>query len=432
MAYRILIFLLLTIPLSFKIEVLPGVRILLQEPFLCFFVISCNFKLKSLKQKSVPFLFLIISILIIVFSTIVSLFFYFDPIGLVKCTKYLLYASAIFTLFNYPKYLNLNLIDKMLKYALLCVLFSLGFYFINFFSLGLGWDYYVSLSTWRTSLMPTGMSNLTFNLSTFSFFRSGGNHGIYGSYLIVILIIAINNFFRTKYKKSKILILLILINLSFITSREAILLLGLTILFYSLHHFITKNWINKKVMMFSSLGITLFLLVFIIWSPEIVILHKINHMLKVISETGGLDNGSNYRLNTWYLFLSFLAINPWNLITGIGFNTTRLGHILNQQEVVIGEKLMHVDLPESIYLATLGYGGIFSLLFLLLFFISLFYLLYNSGKLARVFSFFLLGLSISNATGASLFAELLLSQFGLIAAILTYNGKKLDENFIDN
>lgn len=61
MAYRILIFLLLTIPLSFKIEVIPGVRFLVQEPFLVFIIIACNLNLKKLKHKSFPFLFLMIS-----------------------------------------------------------------------------------------------------------------------------------------------------------------------------------------------------------------------------------------------------------------------------------------------------------------------------------------------------------------------------------
>ncbi len=427
MAYRILIFLLLTIPISFKIQILPEVKFLIQEPFLFFFVIACNLKLKTIKQKSFPFLFLMISIIIIILSTIISLFFYFDPVGLVKGLKYLLYASAIFTLFNYPQYLHINIIDKILKYGLLCVGFSLTLYIINFFVLGIGWDYYVSLSTWKAKFMPTGMSNLALDISTLTFTRTGGNHNIYGSYLVLILIIALYNLFKTKYRKSKILILLILVNLSFITSREAILLLGLTIFFYVLHHFLTRDWINRKAIIFSSIGIILFLGVFIIWSPEIVILHKIKFMIKGITETGGLGRSANFRFNTWYLFFSFLAMKPWNIIFGVGFNRTRLANILEEQEVIIGEKLFHVDLPESIYVATLGYGGIFSLLFLLMFFISLFYLLYHSGKMGRIFSFFLLGLAVANMTGASLFAELLLSQFGLISAILIYNGKKLDE-----
>tara|TARA_B110000114_G_scaffold185366_1_gene232122 strand:+ start:6803 stop:7921 length:1119 start_codon:yes stop_codon:yes gene_type:complete len=371
-----------------------------------------------------------ISILIILISTIVSLFFYFDPVGLIKGFKYLLYATAIFTLLNNPKYLELNIINQILKYGLLCVLFSLGFYLINFLIMDIGWDYYVSYSTWNSNYMPTGMSNLAFDISNFSFIRTGGNHGIYGSYLVVILILAVNNFFKTKYKNSKILIVLALINMSFITSREAILLLFLTIFFYVLHHFLTRNWINRKAVLFSGIGIIIFFLVFIIWSPEIVILHKIKYMIKSISDTGGMGRSVNFRFNTWYLFFTFLAANPWNIFTGVGFNRTRFGEILENQEVIIGEELFHVDLPESIYVATLGYGGIFSLLFLLFFFISLFYLLFNSGKMGKIFSFFLLGLMITNATGASLFAELLISQFGVICAVLIYKGKELDaENF---
>jgi len=427
MAYRILILLLLTIPISFKIEIVPGVRFLPQEPLLIFFVIACNVHLRKMKEKSAPFLFLMISLALIVISTIVSLFFYFDPIGLVKSFKYFLYAAAIFTLLNHPKYLELKVLDKVLKYGFLCVLFSLSFYVIRFLILDYSWNAYVSHSTWNSRYMPTGLSNLSLDISTFTFIRTGGNHGIYGSYLVVLLILAIRSFFATRYKKHKLLILMILVNLSFITSREAILLLGLTLFFYTFHHFLTRDWVNRKVVLFSSLGLIAFIAVFIIWSPEIVILHKIEHMIRSITETGGLDRSVNYRFNTWYLFFSFLGANPWYIFTGIGFNTTRLGSILEHQETVIGQELFHVDLPESIYVATLGYGGVLSLLFLLFFMVTLFYLLFNSGKMGKIFSFLLLGLIISNATGASLFAELLLSQFGLVCAVLIYKGKALDE-----
>lgn len=429
MAYRILIFLLLIVPLSFKIEILPGVRFLLIEPFIAFFVFACLWKFSKIKTKSLPFLFLVLSLLVIAISTIVSLFFYFDVIGLIKCFKYMLYAIAIFTLLNYPQHLNVNIIDKILKYGFLCVLLSLTIYFINFFIIGKSWSHYVSMSTWISRFMPTGLSNVTFDLQTLSFYRSGGNHGIYGSYLVMLLILAIYQFFKYNYKKYKLLILLILVNLSFITSREAIMLLMLTISFYTIHHFLIKNWINRKILLYSGIGLILFLLVFIIWSPEIVILHKINYMVKNIAETGGLDRSVNFRFNTWYLLFSFFLMNPQNLLLGIGYNRTRLGNILDNQERVIGQELFHVDLPESIYVATLGYGGIFSLIFFLIFLVTLFYLLYeHSGKLGKIFSFFLIALAISNATGASLFAELMLSQFGLISSILIYKGQSNELN----
>lgn len=427
MAYRILLFLLLTIPISFKIDITSNIRFLIQEPFIIFFVAACNFNLRTIKTYSYPFLFFIASILIIIFSSILSLFLYFDPVGLFKAIKYFIYASAIFTLFNNPSYLNKELIDKVLKYGFICIIFSLSLYIINFLILDFSWAKYVSYSTWKSKYMPTGMSNLSFDIKTFSFVRTGGNHGIYGSYLVLLLILALNKFFKSKYKKCKLLIILILVNLSFVTAREAILLLLLIILFYSLHHFITRSWVNKKAILFSSIAIISFILIFIIWSPKVVILHKINHMLKAISETGGLDKSANYRFNTWYLFFTFLASNPWHIILGIGFNRTRLGEILEFQERALGKELFHVDLPESIYVASLGYGGIFSFIFLILFFITLFYLLYNSGKLSRIFSFFLLGLMVTNATGASLYAELFLSQFGIVCAVLIYKGKEIDE-----
>ena len=50
--------------------------------------------------------------------------------------------------------------------------------------------------------------------------------------------------------------------------------------------------------------------------------------------------------------------------------------------------------------------------------------------MGKVFSFFLLGLMVTNATGASLFAELLISQFGIVCALLIYKGKELDESSV--
>lgn len=81
MPHRILLFLLLTIPISFKVELFSGVRIFVQEPFILLFVVLCNIKLNSLKIKSIPFFFLLASIFIVAVSTIISLFFYFDIVG---------------------------------------------------------------------------------------------------------------------------------------------------------------------------------------------------------------------------------------------------------------------------------------------------------------------------------------------------------------
>lgn len=419
MAHRILIFLLLTMPISFKIELLPGVRFLLQEPFLLFFVIAANYNLPKFSIKSSPFIFLAISLLIILLSSIISLFFNFDVVGTIKILKYLLYVAAIITIISEPKYISEKMIKGVLNTCTIIILFSLSMYLVNFFLSEMSWPYYVSYSTWNFSAMPTGLSNITFDIFNFKFYRSGGNHGIYGSYIGLVLIFALRNLIKTNFRKSKLLCFLILVNLGFITSRESILLLAITTFLLIAHHFLTRTWIQKNIFLFSGLGIILLFLVLLVWQPNIVILNKINHMISSFNESGGFDRSVNYRFNTWFLFFGYLISHPWLFLTGIGFNKTRMGEILTSQEKVLGQEYFHVDLPESFYVTTLGYGGIFSLIFGLLFLATLIYICYQKGKIARVFSFFFIGLAITNFTSSSILGDLLLSQLGLIYAYVT-------------
>lgn len=423
MAHRILILILLSIPFALKFEILPGVRFLIQEPFLLFFTIACNLKIRKVNSRAFPFLLLIFSLTCILLSSVITLFKEFYVVGAIKTIKYLLYASAILTVLNNPKYIDKKLLKYILNIGFVAVLLTLCHYFYTFLNFGKSWKYYVSYSTWHHEYMPTGLSNLAFDFQNFAFHRVGGNHGIYGSYLVLLLILSIRNSLKTRFKKSKLLILLILMNLSFITSREAILLLVLTLLFYGLNYFITKSRINKKILIFSGTIIGMFIIV-LIWNPNVVIVHKINHMLNSLNETGGFDSGVNLRFNTWYLYYRHLLYNPTDIIFGVGYNVKYFYEILTVQEYLLMESLPHVDKAESFYVTTLAYGGIFSFISGLLFFVSFIYLLYKKNDESRIISFFVMALMVTNGTGSSVLGELLLSQLGLVSAIMLNFSKK--------
>lgn len=414
---RILIFLLLTIPLSFKVEILPGVRFLIQEPFILFFTIIGNFHLKKFNIKSLPFLFLAISLLIILLSSIFSLFRAFDPIGTIKTLKYLMYALAVFTILKNPTVGKGNLEDFLLKITLIVVLISLGQYFYWFLTFGKTWQQFVSFTTWNAEYMPTGFSNTVFDLSDATFKRVGGNHGIYGSYLVLVLILAVNRMIITGFLKGKIITSLILVNIGFITSRETILLLVLTLFFYFLHYLITNPKLKKNLLLITTGVGIVGILALVIWTPDIVIINKINHMISSFQDSGGFDNNVNYRLNTWYLFFTYAFAHPWILLFGVGNNGQLFRQLLDFQEVALGGSYPHALVPESFYVTTLAYGGVLALIFGLIFFIALVYILYWSGKQSRILSFYVLALMVTNLTGASILAEILISQLGLVSLI---------------
>lgn len=415
MKIRILIFLLLTIPLSFKVELFPGVKILLQEPFILFFTFVCSLNAKSVKNRALPFVFLSMGLVLILISSLVSLFVVFDIIGVVKTLKYLMYAWAGIAILNSNYEPRKDLLNFMLKIGLWVVVISLCQYFYWFLMLEKTWQQFVSYSTWNANYMPTGLSNTVFDFGDFSFKRSGGNHGIYGSYLVLIFILNIGRLKETRFQKGKVLAALILLNISFITSRETLLLIFLTFFFLGIHYYIIQSKkFKQNVLIILGMGIIAILMVFLVWSPDVVILNKISHMIESFETGGGFDNNVNYRFNTWYLYFTYAFAHPWILLFGIGNNGTLFQQILQDQENFLPGSFPHAMVPESFYVTNLAYGGILALVFALLFFIVLFYILYRIGSnRARILSFFILGLMVTNGTGASILAELLISQLGL-------------------
>jgi hypothetical protein len=408
-----LTYLLLTIPISFKLEIIEGVRIMPQEPFLfifCILITAKNYRCK-IQSTSLPYLALILSLLIVGISTLISLVISFDIIGLIKNFKYALYAYSIFLLANSSGF-NQNFVRFFLTIGRMVIVFSLGLYFYWFLTLGMPWENFVSFTTWHAEYMPTGLSNLVFSFSDMVFMKVGGNHGIYGTYLVILAIVLLVELKNSNFRRGKILAVLILVNISFLTSRETLLLIFLTLFFSVCYHLLHLR-INKKFLyIFVSLfiGVTV---VLVVWQPDFVLLNKLEHMFSSLGK-GSVDNNVSYRFNTWKLYFGYIINHPWWLVLGLGFNRTRFENVLMEQENAIHEVLPHVSVPESFYVGSLAYGGLAAFFLGVLFFLLLLFQLSRNRRKVPLLPFLVIGLMVTNGTGSSILAELVISQLGLV------------------
>jgi hypothetical protein len=148
---------------------------------------------------------------------------------------------------------------------------------------------------------------------------------------------------------------------------------------------------------------------------ELSIVNKVTNSIKGFREKGG-DGSVNVRFNTWLIILIYLFTNPWRLIIGTGFNPTLFRNKLNlvaEEYPNIGD---YVGIPESLFIQFLSYGGVLSMFFVLLFLIYSFKSLFKKIKnsYCLFLPFYVIGIAVTNNTGASIIAELLMTQFGLI------------------
>jgi hypothetical protein len=411
------------IPITFKLK-LGSIAILPQEIILPFLLLKFygNETKFPIKQQSLPFIYLQIALAIVFVSTIFSLFFSFDILGLLRIIKYSTYIISVITIINHYKFKNSDF-GFLRKIGTAIIIISLLGFFIKKYYSQLSWKAFISHATWKASYMPSGLSNTGLNLVNFQFESISLNHGIYGTYLVLLIILSVYSIITTKFKKGKLLLFLAIVNLLFLTSREAWVLLIITALSSTFLYLIIKQKLKAKyVIFFLILSLTL-ILALVIYQPEIVIINKMNYMIREM-QSKGLDGNVRMRYNTWVLSIMTIFDNPVLLFSGIGNNKALYAELL--QNTYLSKK-MHggfATVPESYFIHFFTFGGIFAFLFSGLFFIEAFRFIIKSKlimKLNGIFLFsFLLGLLVSNLIGVSILGELLTTQFGIFYALFTY------------
>lgn len=412
--------LLLLVPLSFKIEVLPKVILLPQEfllPILLglYFITKLKVGVKYPKYLA-PFIYLLLAFAVTFVFTIFSFIEIFDIVGLLKLIKYSIYGLAIFSIYDYR---SENFVTKFNKITVATIISTLVIFIFIKVDTGYSWHTFMEYATYNSNFMPTGFSNRIFNFASSSFVIYSGNHGIYGSYLVLALMLNLSALINgVASKLTKITIGLVLLNIMLLTSRETFLLLFLIFFFYSLYFAsFTKFKLSNitKVLFIFFGGVSLLVFVIIYFEIELSIVNKIVNSIEGFKERGS-DGSVDVRFNTWTLIILFFIHHPLRLLIGTGFNEPLFRSKIDEMAIMYPDVGKYVGIPESLFLGFLGYGGILALVFVLLFLLSAFKNLSRKRKTVygMFMSFYVLGIMVTNNTGASIIADILLTQFGLV------------------
>ncbi|WP_242927110.1 hypothetical protein [Pontibacter vulgaris] len=410
---KAIFYLFLLLPISFKLEIGKGVSFYPQElilPFLILFLFTKQ--VKSLTKNSYPFIIYLAALGVVFISTLISQLSILDLTGLLKTVKYILYILGIILVSNYSFE---GFTKKFNKVAILCIGCTLLIYLYNLLNFNGSLSDFVHLSTWDINYVPSGFSNLNLNILSWEFTRSTGNHGVYGSYLVLVYIINLSILLEGKATKfNKLLIMLSLLNMFMMTSRETLLLfLIVNLLFFF------KPLLNLKLKL-SYIYVALFFIAgltyLIVYDVNLSLIQKLNHTIKSFGETGG-ENNISLRFGVWHLILYSFYLFPIYLLLGYGYNTPVFTEFLTLTNNHFNLYSTFVTVPESLFFFFLAFGGIIALVLILLFFFSIAWETYKIRKIsiiAELLLFFIFGLFVTNNTGGSILSDMLLAQFALV------------------
>lgn len=420
-ASKYIFYLFLLLPLTFKIEVAEGISFYPQELLLPVLVLLVFLQNRhTLPKLATPYIFYLGALLVVLLSTFISQLSFLDPGGILKTFKYIFYVGAILYL---PWYSFDNFLSKFNKVAFVCILLTLLNYLFKFLTFEGSIADFINLSTWNIDYVPSGFSNSIFSLSELTFTRTTGNHGIYGSYLVLVYLV---NFAQVLEKKSgklfnKVMIVLAVGNLFLINSRESLLIFILVNLLFLAKPFLRFKLKLTYIYFLSVIVIGMVLL--IVNNVNISLVQKITYTIDSFSKSGAETNIS-LRFGVWHLILLSFTLFPLHLLWGYGYNTPNFEYYLDQTNRHYILYSTYVTVPESIFFFFLAFGGIAALLLIVCFFAAIIcktYKIRNNSTTAGLFFYFVLGLFITNNTGGSLISDLLLAQFSLVYFWITKN-----------
>ncbi|MFC6999324.1 O-antigen ligase family protein [Rufibacter roseus] len=410
---KIIFYLFLLLPLSFKIEPVEGVAVYPQELlFPVLIVLSVMGGYKKILPESKPFQFYFVAFAVVLVATILSQLHTPDLSGLLKVIKYLLYLTSILLLSNYNFE---NFLSKFNTVGFLCIVSSILLYLYKFLIFEGTASEFVGLTTWNTDYTPSGYSNLVYQVYSGEFERTTGNHGIYGSYLILIYILNLAKVLEGKSKLiNKSLVVLALSNLLLINSREALMVFIIVNFLYFTKPLLKLKLKISYIIIFAV--IILGMVALVMYDVNIGMVQKVQYTIESFNEKGS-ENNISLRFRVWHLILLSFTLYPLSLLFGTGYNLPIFEKHLTNTNAHYQLYNDFVTVPESMFLFFLSFGGILAFIFILLFFLSAVvevYKLENKSITTELFFITFLGLILANNTGGSLMSDLLLAQFSLV------------------
>lgn len=405
---KIYYFLLITLPITFKISITEGIFVFPQEILMiCLFPISIVYL--KVKKTSEPFIYLGIGLVFMLISSILSLVYFVDISGTLLVLKYLLYIYSIIIISPYS--FN-NFVNDFNKIALLSIFISLIILLDNYINFDGDIKSFLNIMLYDVNYIPSGLSNLNYSFSTNSFFRSTGNHGIYGSYLVLVYLV---NFYQFKKFRKKINLFILILCLGFIfllNSRETLMVLIIS--HFGLLHTLSKVKFSIKKLLI--IGFSSFLVLFVIIyfnDNSIGVFGKFKNSFDAITSGKG-DGSINARFRTWILSIHYFVKDPLQLIFGTGYNVLNYENAL---EIANSDYKFknYATIPENFFFMFLFYGGVFSFLFSIFYWAKIFISFINLSirKNKSLLPWLIVGLFLANNTGGSMISDLFLAQFAL-------------------
>jgi hypothetical protein len=413
---RLIFFSVLLIPILPKLKLMESVYL---YPFEIIMIIILPFLLTRMKYffhfRVQRILFVFWSVLFI--STLLSfLYAPIDGIGIAKIIKGLLYIPIVFVAYSYMK--DNRSLFYVLVIGIIAMISNFSFWLYSFLFVNLG-----ESLMWDIRFLSSGFSNKYFYVFNGSFgIIDGGTHGIWGSYCIILLVVAIT-LREEKIISLKLLWLsigLVLLSISISVSRESLLLLLVFVMFYFIYNY-KRILFSRRIVVALSM-IFILTIVIIYFGEHFLIIQKLQYSIERLGEVG-TESNIQKRINTWLLTLAALFNNPELLLFGFGYNSNNyVNFLLSEIDLLGSETHMYATVPESLPMTGFAYGGILGLLIISVYIAYILILLLRYSKydnFARNFLFLFIGLIITNSlSGASLIADLVYSQVLLMLGFI--------------
>lgn len=341
---------------------------------------------------------------ILAFGSVLSQIAFINTIGILKVFKGILYVPIIQVMISQKK--PVLRLRQVLFLGIIAQI--LNFYYF-FYKLNGG-----EISIWEPEFLSSGFSNKFFEFSsqTIRNIPDQGSHGIWGTYCVLMLTLAI-------YLLSKrnigtgiafLAISISVLSISATVSRESILVLLVTLIMYYV------NTPKRLILLISGILLLVFSVVYLSSGVDhngsftsIPILDKLIYTIESIQETGGESN-ITLRINTWMLIIYTYILDPLLIAFGTGYNLDYFGWVLSSS-AKSGDFGNFVLLPEGLLFFAFSFGGFPALMAITLFLAQIATSFRNNNSL-RIFYCFFIGLLLANLTsGASLISDLFYSQF---------------------
>lgn len=383
-----------------KLLINEGTNIYVPEIFLFLGIIFFGYR-QFLAYKEQKLLLIMFGS--ILFFSIVAQINIADFSSILKSFKELLYIPIIYWASRIKNR------DKVLKHLVfigcIALVINLGFYITNFSQENTIWSGAESLSS--------GMSNRAFDLSTLKLVQLPGlAHGIWGSYCVLIFIVACSLYSNKKITLTLFLgvVFLFSVNMVISVSREALLILSL-ILFSYLCMPQRKN-IYKFIIIFCTVG-----LITGVWlyGESLPIVQKLVYTANSVS-ADGTEGNIQLRLNTWSAYFQFIGENLQYFFAGLGLSPDNFyNHVKYFSEGQI------VPVPESALVYMQAYGGLLSSISLVILF-RIAYKQINTRSEYKLIKYFFLGILVTNLfSSVSMFSDLLYAHLCLVYGLVVLN-----------